>query len=170
MTQRATNGWNYDEDRTYHGVQDDDGANDRIEIELAEYGPTERDGVYVLKTLYENPHPPLVGSGLGWGYNGTGTSATALIILWDALGQEPSPDLREDFCADVLSQFCDEFRIRRGAVLRWVRGWCVEQGIDNLPPAVRELSPMDPGSYAPRPEAIRQARTRKAKEPPPAVT
>lgn len=38
MTQRATE-WNYDEDRTYHGVQrDDDAENDRIEIELAEYG------------------------------------------------------------------------------------------------------------------------------------
>jgi hypothetical protein len=39
----------------------DDAANDRIEIELAEYGPTERDGVYVLKNPVREPAP-----GAGW--------------------------------------------------------------------------------------------------------
>jgi hypothetical protein len=163
MTQRAMDKWNYDEDRTYHGVQrDDDAENDRIEIELAEYGPTERASVYVLQTLYENPHPPLDGYQLGWGHNGGGTSATALVILRDALGEEPSLELREAFCEDVLSQFCDEFRIRRSAVLRWARGWCAERGIDELPRAVRELPPISRLHYASRPEAIRQAQRRKS--------
>jgi hypothetical protein len=162
MTPRAM-GWNYDEDRTYHGVQrDDDVENDRIDIELAEYGPTERAGVYVLETLYENPHPPLDGYQFGWGYNGGGTSAAALIILRDALGEEPSKGLREDFCEDVLSQFCDEFRIRRGAVLRWVRGWYAERSIDDLPRAVRDLPPLSRLHYDSRPEAIRQAQRRKS--------
>jgi hypothetical protein len=149
--------WNYDEDRTYHGVQrDDDAENDRIEIELAEYGPTERQSVYVLETLYENPTPPMARD-FGWGYNGGGTSAAAMVILRDALGEEPSQDLREDFCEDVLSQFCDEFRIRRGAVLRWVRGWYAERDTDELPQAVRDLPPISQLAYASRPEAIRQA-------------
>lgn len=42
----------------------------------------------------------------------------------------------------MLSQFCDEFRIRRGAVLRWIRGWYAERGVDELPAAVRRLPPI----------------------------
>jgi hypothetical protein len=60
----------------------------------------------------------------------------------------------------VLSQFCDEFRIRRGAVLRWVRGWCAERGIDKLPVAVRRLPPISRMGYEPRPEKIRRAQKR----------
>lgn len=151
----------YDEDRTYHGVMERVGEDDRIEIELPEFGPTERRDVYVLQTLYENPSPPFAGYEFGWGYNGGGTSAAALVILRDALGQEPSQDLREDFCEDMLSQFCDEFRIRRGAVLRWVRGWYAERGVDDLPTVVRHLPPVSRLRYALRPDAIRQAQKRK---------
>lgn len=153
--------WSYDEDRTYHGVQrDDDPDQDRIEIELAEFGPTERAKVYVLQTVYENPKPPLKGYDFGWGYNGGGTSAAALVILRDALGEEPSQQLREDFCEDVLSQFCDEYRIRRGAVLRWVRGWYAQRGAEDLPGAVRRLPPISRMDYAPRPPRIRRAQGR----------
>jgi hypothetical protein len=50
--------------------------------------------------------------------------------------------LREDFCIDVLSQFCDEWRLGRDAVLRWARGWYVQRGIAELPAALRELPPL----------------------------
>ncbi|MFE3559417.1 hypothetical protein ACFXKW_31860 [Streptomyces sp. NPDC059193] len=46
--------------------------------------------------------------------------------------------LREDFCEDVLSQFCDEWRLRRGVVLRWARAWYLQRGITDLPSALRE--------------------------------
>ena len=52
--------------------------------------------------------------------------------------------LRVDFCWDVRSQLCEEWRLRRGAVLRWVRGWYAERGITALPQAVAQLPPIDP--------------------------
>jgi hypothetical protein len=63
--------------------------------------------------------------GFGWGYNGGGTSRAAAVILADALNLGDPVKcgmlvrLREAFCLDVLSQMCKEFRLRRGAVLRW---------------------------------------------------
>ncbi len=42
---------------------------------------------------------------------------------------------------------CDEFRLRRGAVLRWVRGWYAEQQITDLPAAVATLPPINRGDY-----------------------
>jgi hypothetical protein len=95
-------------------------------------------------------------SGFGWGYNGGGTSATAAAILADALDLDPDEfdlieaddetleSLREDFCTDVLAVCADEFRLRRGAVLRWVRGWYAQHGVTDLPSAVADLPPVDP--------------------------
>ena len=47
--------------------------------------------------------------------------------------------LRNDFTFDVMSQLGDEWRLRRGAVFRWVRGWYVEHDLDRPPRTV--LSP-----------------------------
>ncbi|WP_331736674.1 hypothetical protein OG426_55145 (plasmid) [Streptomyces canus] len=150
------------EDCTYHGVQDgpETGNGDeaewqpaRILVENPEFGPTERQDVTVLRELAE----PEAG-GFGWGYNGGGTSAAAAAILADALdlgdpdkcgiGYATYPEdevlvqLREDFCDDVLSQLCDEWRLRRGVVLRWSRAWYLQRGISELPAALRELPPL----------------------------
>lgn len=150
------------EDCTYHGVQDgpesDRGDEEewtpaRILVEKPEFGPTERQDVTVLRELAE----PKAG-GFGWGYNGGGTSAAAAAILADALdlgdpdkcgiGYATYPEdevlaqLREDFCDDVLSQLCDQWRLRRGVVLRWSLTWYLQRGIGELPAALRELPPL----------------------------
>ena len=51
--------------------------------------------------------------------------------------------LRVDFCCDVLRHLCEEWRLSRGTVLRWVRGWYAEHGITALPQAVAQLPPID---------------------------
>src|SRR6266851_805888 len=47
--------------------------------------------------------------------------------------------LREDFCKEVLSQLCDEWRLSRTAILRWVYEWCLQCGIIDVPAVVREM-------------------------------
>jgi hypothetical protein len=140
------------QDRTYHGVQTYETS--RIEAEIPATGPTERKSVTVLYEL----HPADAHGSFGWGYNGGGTSRAAAAILADALdlgdqdaagislGAYPEDrvlvDLREEFCEDVLSQFCDEWRLRRSVVLRWTRAWYLQRGIDQLPPALQQLPPL----------------------------
>ncbi|WP_327215343.1 hypothetical protein OG483_17410 [[Kitasatospora] papulosa] len=159
------------EDRTYHGVQNGPENPPRkgeepqpasIFVEKPEFGPTERREVTVLYEL--RPEDPERVGGFGWGYNGHGTSRAAAAILADALDltdpREPGDldkvgiamtgwpqddvlvGMREDFCDDVLSQCCDQWRLRRGVVLRWARAWYLQQGIDELPDALQELSPL----------------------------
>lgn len=100
------------------------------------------------------------GGGFNWGYNGTGPLRAAAAILADALSLgdpadcgmdpfSPRPDtilitLRGDFTWDVTSQLCEEWRLRRGAVLRWVRGWYAEHGITGIPAAAAQLPPISP--------------------------
>jgi hypothetical protein len=149
-------------DWTYHGlgplVTEDERAH--ILVEVTEFGPTERQKVTVLRELAE----PAYG-GFNWGYNGGGPGRAAAAILADALdlgdpdtcgiGPAASPrnitlgDLRFDFCWDVLTQFCEEWRMRRGAVLRWVRGWYAEHGITDLPQAAVQPPPASPHPPAP---------------------
>ncbi|MEK8175020.1 hypothetical protein NKH77_55955 [Streptomyces sp. M19] len=50
--------------------------------------------------------------------------------------------LREDFCDDVLSQLCDQWRLRRSVILRWSLAWYLQRGITNLPAALTELPPL----------------------------
>lgn len=134
--------WPPDEDRTYHGLHDDAGNPGRILVERTEFGPTERMNVPVLRVL---THP----RGMSWGYNGAGTSRAAAAMLADALdidraridvfptgGDQLLVRLRQGFCEDVLSQLCDEFRLRRGAVLRWVKGWCADTKASMIIPTV----------------------------------
>jgi hypothetical protein len=157
------------EDCTYHGIQygpetDRDDEEKwrpaRILVEKPEFGPTERQyGVTVLRELGE----PKAG-GFGWGYNGGGTSAAAAAILADALGlgdpekcgigygaypvDEVLEQLREDFCDDVLSQLCDQWRLRRGVVLRWSLAWYLQRGIHELPAALRALPPLQSQTWS----------------------
>lgn len=97
-------------------------------MEQSGCGPTERERVLVLRELV---------SGMGgwsafescWGYHGTGTSAADHAILTDAMGVELGNELREDFAAEFSPPYpFDEWRLRRGAVLRWVVGWYTEPG------------------------------------------
>ncbi|MFD7282424.1 DUF6166 domain-containing protein [Streptomyces sp. NPDC059862] len=147
------------EDCTYHGTQDgpETDAPDekewqpaRILVEEVEFGPTERQNVRVLRELVEPEN-----GGFGWGYNGAGTSNAAAAILADALElgdpekcgialaaypeDEVLVQLREDFCDDVLSQLCDQWRLRRGVVMRWSRAWYLQRGITQLPAALHAL-------------------------------
>lgn len=143
--------WPTGYDWTYHGTWPkgaaDDGA--RITVEQTVFGPTERAETAVLRTL------PVPLGGFGWGYNGGSPARAAGAILDDALDlgvvdsnglfeDRTLARLRSDFCWDVLTQMADEWRLRRSAVLRWVRGWYTEHGIMSLPRAVAELAPADP--------------------------
>ena len=138
-------------DRTYHGIQAGPestgraGGPGRLLVERTETGPTERQSVRVLRELPGSRH-----NSFTWGYDGNGPSATAAAILADALNldpalldggraTEPYSDLREDFVEDVLAVACDEFRLRRRAVLRWVYGWCILHGVEEMPPALADL-------------------------------
>ena len=142
-------------DWTYHGTGPVMSADDRahILVEDAESDPAGRQGAAVLRELAE----PADG-GFGWGHNGTGPLRAAAAILADALspgdpadrGTDPFPPrpdttlttLRGDFTWDVTSQLCEEWRLRRGAVLRWVRDWYAEHGITGLPAAAAQLPPI----------------------------
>ena len=140
-----------DTDETYHGIQHDESVGAaqesryRIFVEESKEGPTARATARVLRELRQG-YGKEGWSALyfGWGYNGTGTSAAAWSILTDATGVEPADKLREAFAADVLTYLCDEWRLRRGAILRWARGWYAQHGIDVLPPAVAHLLPASP--------------------------
>jgi len=141
-------------DWTYHGTLDRANNRARITVEQTVFGPTERATARVLRELA----PPA--GGFGWGYNGGGPARAAAAVLDDALElgglgnsgsfQDRTLDhLRYDFCWDVMSQMCDEWRLRRGAVLRWARGWYAEHGITSLPRAVAGLPSADPHQSRP---------------------
>ncbi|MER5322391.1 DUF6166 domain-containing protein [Streptosporangium roseum] len=132
-----------EEDRTYYGVTSSETGGNWIEVAKTEFGQTERDTTSALYHLtpigmYEDVDE------FTWGYTKTGPHATGLAVLADALGQEPSKDLLEAFVDDVVSQFPNEWRMRRGAVLRWARGWYAQHNIDILPAALRDLPPTSP--------------------------
>lgn len=140
------------QDRTYHGIgQTNEHREARILVEEPASGPTERQHAEVLGAL----QPERDGLQFNWGYNGNGPSYAAVAILTDALDlgdpnaagiavfadrrNEVLNRLRVDFCGDVVSQLCHEWRLRRGAVLRWARGWYTQHGITDLPAALQEL-------------------------------
>lgn len=144
-----------DGDWTYHGVWRSASLEEkaRIFVEHTVFGSSERAGIPVLREL-----PGQRWGGFGWGYNGGGPSRVAQAVLADALelsdsgrvGLGPEREdptfclLRQDFCWDVTTQLCDEWRMRRGTVLRWVRGWYAEHDIADLPAAAARLSPASP--------------------------
>ena len=128
------------EDRVYHGIKSADGKA-RILVEYVVFGLTERGGAEVVREL----HPAY--DVFSWGYNGGGPAEAGRAVLADAL-EVADPDcfgeLRGDFCFDIVTQLPAEWRLRRGAVLRWVRGWCAEHDVTRLPHAVTQPPPANP--------------------------
>ncbi len=119
----------------------------RVLVEMPASGPTERQNVTVLGELISHEE----GGDFGWGYNGHGTSYAAAAVLADALeldieaiafvGERPDEtlaDLREAFCAEVLADLCDEWRLNRRGILRWAAGWYSQRGIADVPPILRD--------------------------------
>ena len=147
--------WRYDEDRTYRGYRHSSGDL-AIDIELAEYGPTHRQGVKVLRTLTSGTL--FSKAQFGWGHKGGGANAAAHEILADAFGEPAPAKLRNAFSEDVLSQFSTEWRLRRGAVLRWALGWGAQHGaLRQLPAILCSLPPVDAKRYGPRPQHVSDA-------------
>lgn len=139
-------------DRVYHGLQIDP------EDETQQWAPAtihvetpKSDGHH---GLYQLPLPDRHGD-FAWGYDGTGPSRVAIALLTDALTlgdpkesgigitsikDDPvMPLLREDFVLDFLEEACDEWRMSRPMILRWVRSWYLQRGVDDLPTAVQRL-------------------------------
>lgn len=114
-----------------------------IHVELSEFGPTERTGSQRLYVLQDDdgPDDPAV---FHWGNTGTGPHRAGRGVLADALGVKPQQSLVGDFAVDVVAHLVGPWRLRRGPVLRWVRGWCAEHGMEVLPTVVRELPPVEP--------------------------
>src|SRR5260370_16569418 len=52
--------------------------------------------------------------------------------------------LRADFMWDVTCLLTPEWRMRRSAVLRWVRGWYADKGLADPPAEAVGLPPADP--------------------------
>lgn len=145
-------------DWSYHGLgrsaSPDDHAH--ILVEPATFGLYEKKDATVLREL---PWSPTSG-GFSWGYDGGGCRRAAEAILADALRPDDTTvkerrapagldvrtfsRLQVDFTWDVVSQFADEWRMRRSAVLRWMRGWYADLGIANQPAAAIGLPPADP--------------------------
>lgn len=139
-------------DRIYHGIQRDPEdesqtwAPARIHVETPK-GTSHRH-------LYELQVPDKYGD-FAWSYDGTGPSRAAVAILTDALAlgdpresgigidsikDDPvMPLLREDFMLDFLEEACDEWRLGRHMILRWVRAWYLQRGIEDMPAALEHL-------------------------------
>ncbi len=125
---------------------DDEWHPSRILVEVPARGPTERENPTLLREI---PEPE--DGDFGWGHNGGGTSRTAAAVLADALDLDYKAvafggirdddllgDLREDFCAEVLTDLCDEWRLNRRAVVRWTAGWYRQHGITDTPAILRD--------------------------------
>jgi len=139
-------------DWTYHGLGETGHATWRILVEPAMFGTTERHGLKALREL----HSPAGSGGFSWGYNGGGPARCARLILanalqvdhrWEDSGDRAAVDLRIDFTWDVVSQLAHEWRMRRSAVLRWIRGWYADKGIAQPPRATVGLPPASPFGY-----------------------
>lgn len=142
-----------EQDRIHHGVQPvGDDEQRRILVEKRKLGPTERRVDDLV--LYElTPKNTEALGGFNWGYSGSGPGRAADAILADALGlgdpwtcgfnggpADPVlQGLSVDFASDVMAQFCSQWRLSRGGVLRWCRGWYAQQGVNDLPAALVDL-------------------------------
>lgn len=143
-------------DWTYHGLPETDAARPRIVVERTTLGLSEREDVQVLRQLHSDP----AFGGFHWGYHGGGPSRAAAAVLADAvmLGDGDTwerydldrdvlrirTQLRVDFMWDVTCLLTPEWRMRRSAVLRWVRGWYADKGLADPPAEAVGLPPADP--------------------------
>lgn len=62
-----------------------------------------------------------------WGYSGYGPRQSALALLADALGYEPTPEMARYFEIDVVQRLPCEWLLGRSAILRWAQGFLLEQ-------------------------------------------
>lgn len=97
-----------------------------------------------------SPDPAMT---FNWGYTGSGANQVSRAILGDALGITVSLPMYQAFTADFVAQFPAEFRLRQGAVLRWVRGYLCDRGRHDFP---EQIPPVDPHDAAYRPGRFRQ--------------
>ncbi|WP_423717145.1 DUF6166 domain-containing protein [Actinomycetospora cinnamomea] len=128
-------------DWTYHGYSlghDVDDEPFRIDVVTTQLdGPPDRREH--LRSLSREGGP------FNWGYEGGGPHNAANAMLADALElDEAPPELVLCYCADVVSQLRSPWRLRRGAVLRYARGWFAEQGSQAMPAALRQIPPALP--------------------------
>ncbi len=151
-------------DRLYHGFFDRERdrrnqASDadeyaevqRILVEKPAGGPTERRSV---KVLYELLPPDAARfGGFHWGYHGTGPSRVAAAVLADSLelpadttGRGPFAaddpvlgELSAAFVVDVVSELCDEWRLRCTLVMRWARAWYLHNYPAHLPVRLHQI-------------------------------
>lgn len=129
------------DDLIYHGVDK------RIFVEPFISGWTGRDKAERIRELA--PIDPVVT--FNWGYIGSGSNQVAQAILGDALDAKDVPQfLYQAFTADLVSQFGSEFRIRQGAVLRWLRGFLCAEGRHDFPAPLPPVDPYDDGYRLPQ--------------------
>lgn len=133
------------QERTYHGLRRGE-TGPVILVEEPVPGWSERQNVTVL---YELPQPK--NGSFQWGYNGTGPGNMAIAVLSDALdvdaaeigfvtGTRWGSELRKAFCAEVVAELCDEWRLNRRAVLRWAAGWYHQLRLPSMPEILNEPS------------------------------
>jgi len=144
-------------DWTYHGKYGETGsqASARILVEEVDFGPgPQREG-----TVLREISPPADG-GFLWGYTGGSPTRVAEALLADVLelprvealgntdlgpGLEPLwVQIRNDLIMEVISQQCSEWRVRRCALLRWVRGWYADHGLSSVPAPALHVRVRDP--------------------------
>lgn len=144
-------------DWTYHGKyrQPGDQATAQILVEQVDLGPGPQRAGTVLREI----SPPADG-GFLWGYAGGSPTRVAEALLADALelprldllgdtGMGPGLErlwvqIRNDLIMEVISQQCSEWRMRRCALLRWVRGWYADHGLDAVPQPALHVRVSDP--------------------------
>lgn len=158
MSTRPPAAWPYDTLVTYHGWFDrDEDSNGIVAVEISEFGPTERQGTIALYRLSDQ-------YGFNWGYQGGGPGRVASAVLTDALGRQPWGAMPGSFVDDVVSQFTEEWRMRRSAILRWIGGWVAGQPAahqpDILPQVLADIPPSDPLAYQRLPEHLAAQRHR----------
>jgi hypothetical protein len=121
--------------RIYHGLAEtDDDNGHRIVAEVGGGGPTERTQARFQYELV-NTYGYRGRRTFLWGYGGSNPHDTAQILLADALGVEAPRDLVVEFVHDFVAHWHkdQEWWLPRWTILRWVKGWGVENGIDILP-------------------------------------
>lgn len=105
------------------------GLDQRVFVFRTQSGPTDRHRQNPLRELTA-PDPVI---GFNWGYDGSGPAQVAQAVLADALGHPAPRALHGAFRDDFVSQFPKEWRLRQGAVLRWVRGFLCDLGGHDYP-------------------------------------
>lgn len=84
------------------------------------YGPhevlvTSDEGVTQLE--HRVHHSP---TGFEWGYGGSGPADLARSIIWDVLGEKPTPSMYMAFKFEVVAKWGDQWSITEGEVRDWI--------------------------------------------------